>query len=222
MTVALHGVPVAPDFKLDRVRTAPPGVVEYRPGPEPEWVPDVCLLGAGACVPATPLHQLYTEAVQQGRQEQLIQIVQTVLPGSKRIEILTEGDSPVLHVVYPNRSVPVEFAGDGVHALLRMSMEIARPPGALVLIEEPEIHQHPGGMRQAIRAILAAVRQAVQVVLTTHSLEFIDILLGESTDDDLNKLALFRLKLKDGELLSARLPGPEVARVRHEIEDDLR
>jgi predicted ATPase len=160
--------------------------------------------------------------VQQGRQDQLIQIVQSILPGSKRIEILTEVDSPILHVVYPDRSVPVEFAGDGVHALLRMSMEIARRAGTTVLIEEPELHQHPGAVAQSARVIVAATRGGIQVVLSTHSLELIDSILAASDEKDLERLCVFRLKLDDGGLVSHRLAGKEVAFARKEIEDDLR
>jgi AAA15 family ATPase/GTPase len=91
-----------------------------------------------------------------------------------------------------------------------------------VLLEEPESHQHPANLRLAARSIHAAVRRGIQVVSTTHSLEFIDILLAESSDQDLENLSLFRLKLEDGKLVSVRLAGPEVAVARNEIEDDLR
>ena len=40
-------------------------------------------------------------------------------------------------------------------------------------------------MRQTARVILAAVRRNVQVILTTHSLEFIDVLLAEANDETL-------------------------------------
>ena len=77
-------------------------------------------------------------------------------------------------------------------------------------------------MRQSVRAILAAVRRDVQVILTTHSLELIDLLLAESSAEDLERLALYRLQLEDGVLRSYRLPGSEVAFARTEIGNDLR
>lgn len=190
--------------------------------PDPVWLPATHLIDLGSRGAHSPLHHLYSEAVRQGRSDELIAMVQAMLPGTKRIEILTEGDSPVLHVVYPDRSVPVEFAGDGVHALLRMCMEIARPPGALVLIEEPELHQHPRGIAQSARVIVAAARAGVQVVLSTHSLEFIDSVLAVADEKDLERLSVFRLKLDNGGLISSRLTGKEVAFERNQIEDDLR
>jgi hypothetical protein len=89
-------------------------------------------------------------------------------------------------------------------------------------MEEPEVHMHPGAIRQCARAILAAMRRKVQIVLSTHSLELIDALVGESSDDDLKQLSLYRLQLQAGSLKSSRLPGPEVAFARTEIQDDLR
>ena len=67
-----------------------------------------------------------------------------------------------------------------------------------------------------------AVRREIQVVLTTHSLELIDALLAESTEQDLAQFSLYRLQLQDGNLKSSRLAGPEIAFARTTIEDDLR
>ena len=67
-----------------------------------------------------------------------------------------------------------------------------------------------------------AVRRKIQVVLSTHSLELIDALLAESSDQDLAQLSLYRLQLQDGDLKSSRLAGPDIAFARATIEDDLR
>ena len=84
------------------------------------------------------------------------------------------------------------------------------------------MHQHPGAIRQSARAIHAAVKRDIQVILTTHSLELIDALLAESSDKDLEQMSVYRLRLQDGVLRSSRLPGPEVAFARSQIQDDLR
>ncbi len=115
-----------------------------------------------------------------------------------------------------------------------------------MLLEEPEVHMHPGAIRQCARAILAAMRRKIQIVLSTHSLELIDALVGESSDADLRQLSLYRLQLQAGvpklpprpeggpglgsweivklagTLKSSRLSGPDVAFARTEIQDDLR
>src|SRR5208282_1385804 len=105
----------------------------------------------------------------------------------------------------PDYSVPATLVGDGIQSLLRLSLELAASGGGGALLEEPEVHQHPGAIRQSARAILAAVRRNIQVVLTTHSLEMIDALLGVSLDKDLENLSLYRLVLRNGELIYSRL-----------------
>jgi len=146
----------------------------------------------------------------------------SVFPGVNNVEILTENGEPILHFVLSEYSVPASLAGDGILSLLRLSLELAASGGGVALLEEPEVHQHPGAIQQSARAILAAVRRQIQVVLTTHSLELIDALLGASSDLDLDRLSLYRLQLQEGKLKSSRLSGPEIAFARAEIEDDLR
>lgn len=114
------------------------------------------------------------------------------------------------------------LAGDGIRTFLQVALNLATLRGGLVLIEEPETHQHPGAIRRTAKVLLAAVRRGVQVVVTTHSLELIDDVLDEADDDDLARLALFNLALRDGELRSARYSGTDVAFARTELERDLR
>jgi predicted ATPase len=168
------------------------------------------------------LHHLVTKAVQQGRSNQAKAIVSDLVPDVKDVVILTEGDDPLVHLVYEDHSVPAALAGDGVYSLVRLSYELASRPQGTVLIEEPEVHQHPGAIRQTMRAILAAVRRDIQVVLSTHSLELIDSLLADSSEEDLEKLSLYRLQLEDGSLRSHRMSGSEVEFARTQIENDLR
>jgi predicted ATPase len=189
---------------------------------ELDFVPEVRLLEPRAFNSEPPLYKLYTLAVEQGRREQAKAIVAEIVPRMKDLEILAEGDRPIVHVVFADHSVPVAVAGDGVYSLTRLILELAARPDGSVLLEEPEVHQHPGAIRQTMRAVLAAVRRDIQVILTTHSLELIDVLLAESSDEDLEKLSLYRLNLEDGRLTTRRMPGSEVAFSRCEVEKDLR
>jgi hypothetical protein len=169
---------------------------------------------------ASPLVDLYSRVVERGRARQVRELISVVLPGSNDLQILTESGSPVLHIVWDTHSVPVTLAGDGIVTLVRLVLELSAVPAGLVLLEEPEVHQHPRAIRQSSRAIWAAVDAGLQVLLTTHSLELLDSLIVEATD--LPRLALYRLVLQSGELRNHRLTGPEVQFARQQIEDDLR
>jgi len=168
------------------------------------------------------LHELLTQCIQRGQRAELRPAIAEVVPDVTDIVILTEQDSPIVHLEYPDHSIPAALAGDGIHSLLCTALELTSTTNGAVLFEEPEVHQHPGAIRQAMRAILAAVRRDIQVILTTHSLELIDCLLAESSDEDLERLSLYRLQLDDGGLVSHRMSGPEVSFARTQIENDLR
>jgi len=170
-----------------------------------------------------PLHQVYTMAVERGRRKEVQALLAVVVPGLNSIDILTEGDAPIVYLVFDDYAVPVAMAGDGIQSLLRLVLELAACPNGVVLLEEPEVHQHPGSLAQSARAIHAAVRRGIQVILTTHSLDLIDTLLSEAdTPQDLNNMSVYHLLLREGCLKYSRLNGSEVAFARGTIQDDMR
>jgi hypothetical protein len=168
------------------------------------------------------LPDLYTLVAERGLTRQAKSIVTDLLPDVLDIEILTQQGHPIVYVVYKNGAQPLALTGDGVRVLLQQSLELAAPTGGVVLLEEPEVHLHPGAIRQSARAMLAAMARGIQVILTTHSLELIDSLLSEAKTEDLDKLSFYRLQLQDGILKSYRHTGTEASRARTQIEDDLR
>lgn len=169
-----------------------------------------------------PLHALLTVCSQRGQRAEVVDRMRQVVPAIKDVLILTEGETPIVHIEYPSHSVPAALSGDGIHSLLRVCLELAAGPNEVVLLEEPETHQHPAAMHQTVRGILAAVRRGAQVIFTTHSMELIDSFVAQSDESDLDKLSLFRLGLHEGKLISVRVPGKDVAFARGEIERDLR
>jgi len=169
------------------------------------------------------LPDVYSDAVTQGRQRVAKEIIKAVVPGLENIEVLTDAGRPVVHLVFADHSVPVESSGDGVMALVRLALELAARPGGTVLIEEPEVHEHPAAMRQSAMAIMEATRRNnIQVLLSTHSLDFIDALLAAALPADLAKMCVYRCALDAGELRTTTISGTEVARLRGEIGEDLR
>ncbi len=170
-----------------------------------------------------PLDELFSALVQQGRRDESLMLLGTLVPGLRHAEILSEKGKPVLYLVFSDRAVPVTLAGDGIHLLVRLGFQLATSPVGIVLLEEPETHLHPAAILQCARAIVAAVRRKVQVILTTHSLELIDALLSQlSVLRDKELLSVYRLRLDDGLLRSSRFDGADVALARGEIMDDLR
>ena len=170
-----------------------------------------------------PLHTLYTEASKAGRRENVNSLLRDIIPGLSHIEILTEEDSPIIHLVYKDRSIPAAIAGNGIYTLLRLALELAATPDKVVLLEEPEVYKHPGALQQTARAIWAAIRRGIQVIISTHSLDLIDSLMFEvQNEEELNRMSVYRLLLVEGCLRSSRTAGEEINFVRATIGEDLR
>ena len=185
-------------------------------------IPDVRLVDAEGTAERTPLHALYTRVAERGLRREAKGILTELVPDLEDVEILTQGDQPVVYLVYRHGAQPVALAGDGIRHLLYQSLQLAAPAGGIVLLEEPEVHMHPAAIRQIARAMWAAVGRGIQIILTTHSLDVIDALIAAADAKNLEKLSFFRVQLEQGVLRSHRLSGSEASLARTQIEDDLR
>ncbi len=189
---------------------------------EGAWIPECHIIDAGATVQAVSLVELFSLASQQGTRKQAVEILRKVVPSLDNVELQTEAGVPTIHLDYGDKTVPASVSGEGVHSLLRMCFELSTRKGGLVVIEEPEVHLHPAAVWQAAGIIVAAVRRGIQVVFSTHSIEFIDGIISECTNEDLPNLSLFRFRLDDGSLVHSRHGGEDVAFAREQVVNDLR
>lgn len=187
--------------------------------------------GAWLCEPAAganhpPLHRVYSEALRQGRLDGTMRVLREALDGVLDIRVETVEDEPVdkpiVSLVYEHGTVPVAGAGSGVYALVRLALDLAALPGGLALVEEPEIHQHPAGILQTAKVLLATARRGVQVFVSTHSLDLIDSLIAEASPEDLKQMCVIRLLLDKGELRTSHFPGTMVVTAREALGEDLR
>jgi predicted ATPase len=185
--------------------------------------PQVNLLDMRLGDTGTPLASLYTAVIAQGRRKEVYEILREIILDLESIDILVNiRNEPVLYLTFPDKAVPVALAGDGIRSVLRLSLELAASNSGLVLVEEPEVHQHPRALQQTAKVLMASMRRGLQIVLSTHSLELIDSLLVESTEEDLQRMSIYRLNLNQGALVYSRLSGHEMVFARGRIEEDLR
>lgn len=190
--------------------------------------PEVRFLDQRIGSPRSPLHDCYSETLRRGGAEQALMIVRQLDETILRMEILTDLNEPMLHLVYADasgkteRPVPVGLAGDGTESLVRLALELSMRDKGTVLVEEPEAHQHTAAIVQSARVLVTAARLGCQVILTTHSMELLDAMLFELKTEERNLLAVYRTRLQDGELRVLRVAGKEVAEARTGIGDDLR
>ncbi len=92
---------------------------------------------------------------------------------------------------------PIHQVGDGIQQIIILTIPIFlfRDQHLLLFLEEPELNMHPGYQRKLIDALLhEPAEKSRQTVITTHSNQFLDMTLDESS------VSIFKLekKLPDG------------------------
>lgn len=168
--------------------------------------------------------ELFSTLLKLGRKASVLQALQAVVgDGLRDVMIMTAGERPYLALELAEGAVPVSLAGDGVHSLTRLLLELANfEEGDLALLEEPEVHAHSRTLTQLAKVIWSTVARGVQVVLTTHSLELLDALVSEAPPAQLDQMAALRLRLSDGDVRSMRVSGSQIAQLREDFAEDLR
>jgi putative ATP-dependent endonuclease of OLD family len=101
----------------------------------------------------------------------------------------------------------VEANGAGVREALRLILDLELKRPRLLLLEEPEIHLHPG-LEHAIYSYLRERSQGVQMFVTTHSTNFVDSVSFQNiylvARNDQGRTVLEQLDSGDGAL---RIPA---------------
>ena len=168
------------------------------------------------------LPQLLRQALELGTLGVVKELLASALPGFRNAQVLPDSGTSVLYLELESGALPVEQTSDGIRWVTTLCFELAIMERGLLLIEEPETHLHPGFMALSARAIVAAVRAGAQVVLSTHSLEFIDHVAAAMRAEDITKLAVHQLSLEGGVLVSSPLVGEDVAFTRFRLDADVR
>lgn len=170
------------------------------------------------------LSKLFSRAVQQGSRTRLQDLLRSVVPDLQSIQVLTEDDnSSRLYLEWPKRAIPLSLSGDGIAALLQIAIEaVVVDKGGLILVEEPEVFLHPRAISVVASLLLELMKEGRQVVITTHSLELIDSLLGWSAAEDRDQMSLFNLRPAEGAPQVVRWSGSKMDLVRSQVMDDLR
>lgn len=126
-----------------------------------------------------------------------------------------------LLLLFADFSLPLDVQGDGARAALRCLMMLSALQGTLLILEEPECHQHPGSLeRFAIAVCRQAKEQEVQLLISTHSAECVRAFLNASEKVG-SESAVFHLQLEDGLLDATRL-APDAVKTLQATGVDLR
>jgi len=114
------------------------------------------------------------------------------------------GGTFVLALKLPETTVEIDALGDGARMAVLFASALTLVENTAVLIEDPEVHQHSAGLATLMRfAARVARERKLQLFITTHSIELINIVKKICSDLDL-KLKVFFMERDRSSLVSVR------------------
>ena len=118
--------------------------------------------------------------------------------GLDDLEFIEESEGK-LFFLYSDRRVPISGEGDGIRIVFPIIGLLGILKESIILIEEPEVHQHYRSIEMIANSIPRSVKNNKnQIFITTQSLEFFKILLPKL--EKINTKIFRCLELKKGTL----------------------
>jgi hypothetical protein len=127
------------------------------------------------------------------------------------------GDIYQLAVKLPATTTRVDDLGDGARYSMILLMVASLAHRTALLVEEPENHQHPGGLAKSWEMLVKlSQRNDIQLFITTHSLEFIR-LLGKIASEQGRQLSTFFIEMDKEGKIEPRLITPTDSENLHKM-----
>lgn len=169
------------------------------------------------------LEDAYTTIFDAGQLGKVVKALSRAMPGLTDLRIQKIGPDFLLHTSHENGPpVPAYLAGDGFKRFLELAAATLNPQKGVVLLEEPESFQHPRYLQELSTLLHLAAREGSQVILSTHSIELIDLLLNAPEAEGMSYPAVHRLTLQEGKLRATTLDRERAVSVRDDLLQDLR
>ncbi len=169
------------------------------------------------------LEDAYTRIDEARRLPIVLKALARSLPGLKDLRILKVGQDFVLHTFFESGApVPAYVAGDGFKRFLEVAAATVSAPRGVVLLEEPESFQHPRYLHELAMLFHLAAHDGTQIILSTHSLELIDLLVRAPEAEGQTYPAVFRCTFHEGKLRATKLDRDQALDAREGLYTDLR
>jgi predicted ATPase len=169
------------------------------------------------------LEDAYTRIDETGQLGKVVKSIGRSMPGLTDLRILKVGTDFVLHTFFESRPpVPAYLAGDGFKRFLELAAAAVGTPKGVVLLEEPESFQHPRYIQELATLLHLAARAGTQILVSTHSIELIDLLLHAPEAEGQTYPAVHRMRIFDGKLRATTIDREHAVIARDELLEDLR
>jgi len=171
------------------------------------------------------LEDAYTAIDRAQKTADLVVALRRSMAGLQDLRILKVRGDFILHAFFDKQGVlpvPAYVGGDGFKRFLQLGAAVLAPGGQIVLLEEPECFQHPRYLAELASLLVTAAAKGRQIILSTHSMELIDLLLHTESTHQRTWPSVHRLRLVDGQLSAVALDRERSLTARDELLEDLR
>ncbi|RLF77711.1 hypothetical protein DRN32_07545 [Thermococci archaeon] len=151
-------------------------------------------------------------------------LIRQAYPEVVGLSTLPENGSNVMYVdiKYSKNSIPYYVMGDGFKILLMTASLVAAMRNGYLLIDSAEAFHHPKSLRIMAQTLIKGAKENnVQVFLTTHSLELIDMLLEYGLEEGVDGRIVY-MKRENGKLTHSIETFENAKELREDLGIDLR
>lgn len=172
--------------------------------------------------------QMYSSLKREGLMSEVVRKMEAVFPEIKGFDVLPypDGSQATVSVVKEDgSSLPMYACGDGVQRWFYIIGALTIYRNAILCIDEIDVGLHPNAQIEfCLNVTKYAIKNKVQLFITTHNLEFIDSYLSAVVKDETmsDKINIFTLKEVDGDVHSRNLSAKDAYEVRREYNMELR
>lgn len=144
---------------------------------ELEYLRDVALLD-GRILASDVEQRVWARLLDRRLDKLIVELVREEYePSVESILYKPVGGSFALALALRDTTVELDALGDGARMAILYASPLVLAGNTAVLMEDPETHQHPGGLAALMRfALKIAQRRGLQLFISTHSIELVNIL----------------------------------------------
>ena len=168
------------------------------------------------------IESLYSQAYESQVLQQAIELLKKAYPEVKSLSPLQKYNKWIMHVETEYGVFPYYVMGEGFKSALIIALLTSMLKNGYLLIDSAEAFHHPSSLEITSKMLIESVKNNnIQVFLTTHSLELIDLLLEHAMKEDVEGRLIYMRK--DGENLICSIESFEnVIEMRETLGIDLR
>lgn len=162
------------------------------------------------------------KVLDQNLRNELVEILNIFDPAIENFEIIGKGRTIKIFKRTEKTPLTLYDYGNGMYKAFYIATAALLAKNGVLLVDEIEAGIHSKALTDFIAKLLkVCMDNNVQLFLTTHSLEAIDIILDDCRDH-LEKTAIYYIKNKEQKTIAKRYCGRKLLGLRNEIGFDVR